>query len=305
MGEGWFLLALTAAVAGVAGFVLGRVRWRRVAPAGETAGEVMAVLRALAAEGAALDLLPHAPAGDPEGGPGGEPLARCLLKSAGPEGLGCELLGSVGADALVDGRELDCHFAPRRVGGRRVSAFVARVAGVDAAGDPPGITLSAPEGLLDLPRRRHTRKRVSDQRFVRLRLWLADWRVSRLHFPEAAPDVWINAYDGNGGGDSAVTDISAGGLAITLRASGVPGGLAPGSQVVLKCSLFQFKEKQFRPYWYAGLVRAVDGDSGLVRIAVAFTAVGRADPAAPQGVAWEERRPGAATSPKGITGGSA
>jgi hypothetical protein len=300
MDAGW--LALTATVSGALGFALGRVRWRRVAPLGESPAELSEILAALAAESAPLDLLP-AGAG---GGGAGEPLARCLLRSAGPDGLACELLDSA-SEALPPGRELHCFFAPRRLGGRRVSAFAARVSALDALAEPPRLTLTRPESLLDLPRRRHARKRVSDQRFVRVRLWLADWTSSRSHFPEAAPDIWVNAYDARRGDDNAVTDISAGGLALTVRAALAPPGLAPGSPVVLKCSLFQFREKQFRPYWYAGLVRAVDVQArGMLRIAVAFTAVGRPAPEAPQGVIWEAR--GAAAEPAAstaLTGGRA
>jgi len=299
MDAGW--LALTAAVCGALGFALGRVRWRRVAPLTESPDAIRKVLAALAAESAQLDLLPAGAAGG-----SGEPLARCLLKSAGPDGLACELLDSA-AEALPPGRELQCFFAPLRLDGRRVSAFAARVSGLDALAEPPRLTLTRPESLLDLPRRRHARKRVSDQRFVRVRLWLADWATSRSHFPEAAPDIWVNAYDGRRGDDNTVTDISAGGLALTVRAALAPPGLAPGSPVVLKCSLFQFREKQFRPYWYAGLVRAVDAQArGMLRIAVAFTAVGRPAPEAPQGVLWEAR--GAAAEPAdstALTGGRA
>lgn len=288
MGEGawWAWLALTAAAFTALGFALGRLRWRRVAPADtppDSAADILGFLKTLAAAGAPLDLLPAGA----DGGAAPEPLARCLLKAAGPEGLSCELLDSA---ALEAGSVLSCYFAPRRLGGRKVNAFAARVADIDALAEPPRLALELPGALLDLPRRRHARKRVSDQRFVRVRLWLADWKLSRLRFAEAAPDVWVNAYDGRHGGDNAVTDISAGGLALEVRAALVPAGLAPGSPVVLKCSLFQFREKQFRPYWYAGLVRGVsDRAAGMRRIAVAFTAVGRPDEAAAQGVAWEER----------------
>jgi len=285
MGEGawWAWLALTAVVSAALGFALGRLRWRRVAPAADSADDILNFLQTLAAAGAPLDLLPAEAAA----GAAPEPLARCLLRQAGPGGLSCELLDSAAVSA---GRELTCYFAPRRLGGRKVNAFAARVAVLDPLAEPPRLTLELPDGLRDLPRRRHARKRVSDQRFVRVRLWLADWKTSRLHFPEAAPDVWVNAYDGRHGDDNAVTDISAGGLALEVRAGLVPAGLAPGSPVVLKCSLFQFREKQFHPYWYAGLVRGVsDRTGGMRRIAVAFTAVGRPDAAAGQGVVWEAR----------------
>lgn len=291
MGEDawWAWLALTAAVSAALGFALGRLSWRRVAPAADSAADVLKFLQSLATAGAPLDLLLAEPSGAAPAGAqaGPEPLARCLLRQAGPGGLACELLDSA---AVPVGRELSCYFAPRRLGGRKVNAFAARVSALDLLAEPPRLTLELPDALLDLPRRRHARKRVSDQRFVRVRLWLADWKASRVHFSEAAPDIWVNAYDGRHGDDNAVTDISAGGLALEVRAGLVPGGLAPGSPVVLKCSLFQFREKQFRPYWYAGLVRGIsDRAGGMRRIAVAFTAVGRPDEAAAQGVAWEER----------------
>lgn len=291
MGEAqWLELALTAAVSGALGFALGRARWRRIDPAADVPGDPLALARILAKSGVPLDLVPGLP--EQAASAVAEPLARCIPRSAGAGELVCELVDGSAA-AMGPGGELTCFFAPQRLGRRRINAFATGVVAVDLAAEPPRITLRIPEALLDLPRRRHARKKVSDPRFVRLRLWLADYESSRTHFPTAPPDVWINAYDGSQPDENAVTDISAGGMALEVRAALVPRSLEPGSPVVLKCSLFQFREKQFRPYWYAGLVRGVTtpphSEGRVRRVSIGFTAVGRPDPETDQGVAWEER----------------
>jgi hypothetical protein len=287
MGEVLFLwsgVALLVVLAALGGFALGRLgpfgSSPRSAPV-PVAASPEALMADLIRRAAPLDLLP---------GSAGEPLARCLPIRATPEGLVCELLDSAASMELRPGQAVTCFFAPVRQGVRKVNAFETGIIAHHSTLEPPQVVLRPPQELLEMPRRRHARKRVSDPSFVHVRLWAADAETSRLFFPEAAPDIWINAYDGQSGGENAVTDISPGGLAMEVRAVLVPPGLEPGSPVVLKCSLFQFKEKQFKPYWYAGLVRGVSvPDEKLRRIAIGFTAVGALDGKAPQGVRWTER----------------
>jgi len=274
-----------AAVAATGGFLLGRSglfsRRAPVPPAGDPDDLAADLTVDLIQRAMPLDLLPDGV---------GEPLARCVPKSVGAEGLVCELLDSAALSELGLGRAVTCFFAPVRQAGRKVNAFESEIVAVRGALEPPQMVLRLPQEFRSVPRRRHTRKRVSDPRFVHVRLWAADAETSRLFFPEAAPDIWINAYDGQNGGENAVTDISPGGLALEVRAGLLPPGLEPGSPVVLKCSLFQFKEKQFKPYWYAGLVRGISlPDEKTRRIAIGFTAVGAPDQGAPQGVRWTER----------------
>lgn len=277
----WSGFALAVVLAAVGGFALGRFGWPRPKPAAPVVASPQALMAELIRHAAPLDLL---------SGNAGEPQARCLPKSIGPDGLVCDLLDSAGSLELRPGLALTCYFAPMRRGGARVNSFQTEVVAVHSSLELPQVVLRPPLLLEAVSRRRHARKRVSDPRFVHVRLWAADAETSRLFFPEAAPDIWINAYDGQSGGENAVTDISPGGLAMEVRAVLVPPGLEPGSPVVLKCSLFQFKEKQFKPYWYAGLVRGVSApDEKIRRIAIGFTAVGALDGKAPQGVRWTER----------------
>jgi len=287
----WASVSLAAGISAAAGFLLGRAGGRSVAPAKDLPLAASALfLKDLAARGVALDICQFVAEGEPVG----DTLARCMPKTLEPDGLVCELLDSAASGVAGPGARILCFFAPQRVDGRKVNAFETVVASVDAVAEPPRMLLALPARLLTIARRRHARKRVNDQRFVRVRLWLAEPDVSPLHFPVAAPDIWINAYDEQHGEENAVTNISAGGLALEMRTGLVPGKLRHGSPVVLKCSLFQFREKQFKPYWYAGLVRGlstVGGPGGtLTRIAVGFTHVGAPDDMAPQGIAWTEKK---------------
>lgn len=274
-----------AMLAGVLFAVFGALWWRSRGRAGATArnGGPGGLIGGLIGESVALDLVPDS---------GGEPLARCVPLEFGPRGLTCELLDCAAPEAVHAGRAVMGFFAPITFEGRKVNAFDTEILSVEATLEPPRILLSAPTQFRSVPRRRHSRKRVSDPRFVRLRLWLADIATSTQYFPEASPDIWINAYDGRHGEENAVSDISAGGLAVEVRAALVPPALAPGMAVVLKCSLFQFRDKQFNPYWYAGTVRAVTTPGeNLRRIAVAFTHVGAPHQLAPQGLVWSALDP--------------
>lgn len=293
-GAWWASLALTAAVFAAAGFFLGRLTRRKVAPAQAGPENLAPALRVLAAGGTALDVMPRAWMDDSGMAPledaPYEPLARCIARSAGPDGLVCEIFASASSIEAAPGAPVTCFFTPQRIAGRQVNAFETVIASVDTALEPPRLTLGPPTELLSIPRRRHPRKRVSDQRFVRVRLWLAEPGKSPLYFPDAAPDISVNAYEGRHGEENAVTDISAGGLALDVRAEQVPAGLATGAPVVVKCSLFMFREKLFKPYWYAGVVRGLGEPGGTMRrIAIGFTHVGAFDEKSFQGVAWTER----------------
>ncbi len=313
MGETaiWAGLAVGAVLAVFAGLwavrILRRSKARATAQAKVQGVDpaVGALLAGLIGEGVALDLVPVGPDGGKGGkGEGAEPLARCVPVEAGPGGLVCELLDCAAPDAVHAGLKVQGFFQPLPLAGRKVNALDSEILAMQGAADPPRIVLALPQGFRAVPRRRHPRKKVSDPRFIRLRLWLADVADSTTYFPEASPDLWINAYDGRHGDENAVSDISPGGLAMEVRAALAPAGLAPGARVVLKCSLFQFKDKQFKPYWYAGSVRAVtEPATGLRRIAVAFSHVGAPDRLAPQGLVWTALD--SAPEPHNNTGASA
>ncbi|MDO9631762.1 MAG: hypothetical protein Q7I92_07695, partial [Humidesulfovibrio sp.] len=182
----WSGVALLVVLGVLGGFALGRyARSPRPAPV-VPAATPEALMAGLIRHAAPLDLLP---------GPSGEPLARCLPVSAGPEGLVCELLDSSTSQELRPGRAVTAFFAPVRQGGRKVNSFETEIKAQHSALEPPQVVLRPPQELRSVPRRRHARKRVSDPRFVHVRLWTADAETSRLFFPEAAPDIWINAYD--------------------------------------------------------------------------------------------------------------
>jgi hypothetical protein len=300
----WASLGLVAAASALGGFALGRLGRLRLAPAKDASANVAPVdvapaLAALATGGVELDVMPRAWLDASGASALGQdapykPLARCIARASGPDGLICEVFASSPELETAVGAPVTCFFTPQRSGGGKINAFETVIASVDTSLEPPRLTLGPPTELLSIPRRRHPRKRVSDQRFVRVRLWLAEPDVSPLHFPDTAPDIRVNAYEGAHSEESAVTDISAGGLALEVPAAQAPSGLARGMAVVLKCSLFMFREKQFKPYWYAGVVRGFGeaqgpGGAAMRRIAIGFTHVGAADDKSPQGVSWARR----------------
>ncbi len=294
----WGGLGLVAVVSAALGYALGRLKRRCVAPAQAGGKHLLPALQALAAAGVELDVMPRAwldANGNSALGEDApyEPLARCVARAASPDGLICEIFASAQGLEAAPGAPVTCFFTPQRLGGRQVNAFETVIASVDTGLEPPRLTLGPPTELLSIARRRHPRKRVSDQRFVRVRLWLAEPDTTERYFPDAAPDISVNAYEGAHGQENAVTNISAGGLALEVRAEQTPDALVLGSAVVLKCSLFLFREKQFKPYWYAGEVRGLGETQGpggtMRRIAIGFSHVGMADDSSPQGVSWARR----------------
>ena len=168
MGESawWASMALVAAVFALGGYVLGRTRRRCVSPALDLPLVVPApLLKELIARAMPLDLLPgpaSGPAGELVSTASREPLARCLPKSLGPDGLICELLDSAALGEAVPGRSVTCYFAPLRQGELKLNAFETVIAGVDPMAEPPVMLLAAPSEMLAMPRRRYPRKRVSD-----------------------------------------------------------------------------------------------------------------------------------------------
>ncbi|ADU63049.1 MAG: hypothetical protein KUA35_05005 [Pseudodesulfovibrio sp.] len=234
------------------------------------------IARTLQQQGAIIDLL----------GNGDEIVAvRFVITAAASGRLQCEIIERLDVIRTPEGTDAVCVFAPVRAEGGQVNSFTARLIESDRSGRRVDrITLAAPSGYAMIPRRRHTRKRVADQQFIRVKLWAEDPYASDILFEDAAPHIGVNSLTPEGANQSAnaVVNISNGGLGLSVQDRFIPETCAVGAAVTLNLFMFNFREKTFKPYWYSGSVRSMKtGRPGFTRMGIEFD--GSAQPLGPAG----------------------
>lgn len=229
--------------------------------------------RTLQHKGAVVDML---------AGPDDESVAvRCVITAAKSNKIQCEIIERLDVLRTKPGHDLVCVFAPMKTRKGRINSFTATLMESDRAGrGTDRLVLAGPTDYALIPRRKHQRKRVADQQFIRVKLWTASPQDSDLTFEDAAPQIGVNSFatDGPGQGANAVINISDGGLGLSVLNRLVPETCTVSTPVVINLFMFNFREKTFKPYWYAGEVRTLeDGRPGFTRMGIAFTATARAD----------------------------
>lgn len=202
------------------------------------------------------------------------PAVRCIITRAGRKKMKCEIVERMDVLKIEEGNTVTCVFPPLKAGGKKVNAFQSVLLQADTGGrNTDQFTLSAPLIYTMLKRRRHGRKRVVDQQFIRVKLWMANAKNSTIQFQDAAPDVGVNSYaqDQSGHDANSVVNISKGGIALLIRNQVLPPMCTIGAPVVINIFMFNFKEKAFRPYWYSAQIRSMEeyGD-GYTRVGVSF-----------------------------------
>ncbi|WP_419788251.1 PilZ domain-containing protein [Pseudodesulfovibrio sp.] len=200
---------------------------------------------------------------------------RCVITAISGGKIKCEIIERQGLLRVKDGGEVTCVFSPMRSGrDGKINAFRAKVMESDRSGKHlDRIVLSKPTDYMMIPRRKQGRKRVADQQFIRVKLWLADPFQSDLLFEDAAPQIGINSFgeDGSVQSANAVVNISDGGIGLLVRNQLVPETCTVGTPVTINLFMFNFRERAFRPFWYSGRVRSLtDGSAGFVRMGVEF-----------------------------------
>ncbi|MDD4952592.1 MAG: hypothetical protein PHV85_08590 [Desulfovibrionaceae bacterium] len=217
--------------------------------------------------------------------------ARCLVTRAGRGSLECRFAGRGGPAGLDQGGEVLCLFPAMVVEGKRINSFRATLVAKEASGSGRGrATLAGPRDFGLRSQRRQTRKRVKDQRFVRLRLWVSDKDRPDAPYPDAAPHVAVNLSDSGTRPRAAgrILNISKGGLGLALGRESLPKGLSPGSEVVLNLSMFNVRETMFRPYWYSAAVKSlVPAGPDAVRLGLCFTTSGSVSPLDGGRIIWD------------------
>ena len=210
------------------------------------------------------------------------PLGRGRRTKVSAKELELMVEGGKGWKKLSAGQDVHLAFRPRKTGLGRVNVLVAEFRSASSGDAAARLLLGPVRGFLFVKRRRHSRKRVIDQQYVRVRLFAADPATSDVDFLSAAPDLAVNARDarqGEGAGaDNQVVNLSQRGIGLRLERAALPKGLETGRRAVLHLSLYDFRSKSFVPHWYAGVVRNVlDDGADHVRMGLEFTARGVED----------------------------
>ncbi len=226
--------------------------------------------RALQRDGVVIDLL-NSPADD-------EIAARCVITSVSAGKIHCELIERLDVIRTKEGAETTCVFAPMKIEDSKINSFNAKLVESDKTGRKTDrIILSVPTGYNMIPRRKHTRKKVADQQFIRVKLWITDPRTSDICFEDAAPHISVNSLSSKGPSQSAnaVVNISNGGLGLSIVNRVLPETCAVGAKVAINLFMFNFREKSFKPYWYSAEVRSMgEGRPGYTRMGIEFDGFG-------------------------------
>lgn len=228
------------------------------------------VPRTLQQNGVVVDIL-NSPADD-------DVAVRCVLTSVSSGKIKCEIIERLDVIKAKEGATVACVFAPMNAGKGKVNSFTAKLTESDTSGQKVDrLVLTAPVEYTLIPRRKHTRKRVADQQFIRVKMWVADPYTSDIAFESATPHIGVNSFmtDGSAQSANAVVNISHGGMGLLIQNRVIPETCAVGAQVVINLFMFSFKEKSFKPYWYTGEIRSMqEGRPGFTRIGLEFNGSG-------------------------------
>lgn len=206
-------------------------------------------------------------------------LVRCVITSAKSNKITCEIIERLDVIKVPEGNEIICIFAPIKTESGKLNSFTAHLLESDKAGRKADrVILSAPTSYSMIPRRKYTRKKVADQQFIRVKMWVSNPHSSDIAYEDAAPQISVNSFttDTTDQGANAVVNISNGGLGLSVRNKVIPETCAVGAPVAINLFMFNFKKKTFKPYWYSGQVRSMEESRpGFTRMGIEFNGNGR------------------------------
>ena len=113
-----------------------------------------------------------------------------------------------------------------------------------------GSPVQAADYASALQKRNFKRKRVCDQKFIRISLWLQKHSAQdTIYRPQA--DILVNDYSSNAPQQmqNEIINISNGGVGLKLHED-YAQRIVPGEFGVLHLSLYSVKHKDYLPYWF-------------------------------------------------------
>ncbi len=217
-------------------------------------------------------------------------IGRAVVTKVKDNGLQLEIIEDAGISRLSEQTELTLLFPPEHFGNLRVNSFTTKIMSLECNDDGCGrMTLSHPAAFARVKRRRHKRKRVVDQQFIRVKIWRGKPNGDDTAFADAAPDLAVNSYDPRSTGheDNQVINISNGGIGVSAHQGLVDKKLDVDDDVLINIFMFNFRQKIFKPYWYAGRIRSIEEFDGTsYRIGVQFTMHGNMLDENEQSISW-------------------
>jgi len=226
--------------------------------------------RSLQQDGVVVDIL-NSPTDE-------EVAVRCVLTSISSGKIRCEIIERLDVLKAKEGSTVACVFAPMKTSKGRINSFTAKLTESDKTGKKVDrLILSVPTDYTMIPRRKHVRKRVADQQFIRVKMWVANPYTSDISFEDATPHIGVNSFmtDGPNQSANAVVNISHGGIGLLVQNKVIPETCAVGAPLAINLFMFSFKEKSFKPYWYTGEIRSMhEGRPGFTRMGIEFTGSG-------------------------------
>jgi hypothetical protein len=210
------------------------------------------------------------------GGMVGRKLCDARVPSVAGGRMQLQLLNANSSFTHLKHQPVICFTRPFAYAGKRINAFTTLVAHVEKRGVVlKELSLLTPVRYRFILRRRHARQRVAREGAVRVKMWSG--RKART-FWMLRPDLQtVNnpaRYDDRT--RLAVENISAGGIRLYVvnPRSGLPP-LDPGSQLVLRVSIWNPKTRKYAFFTAMGTVRSrFSGRGGAIGLGIQFMAEG-------------------------------
>ena len=217
-------------------------------------------------------------------------LGRAVLTEVKTDRLRMEIIEENGISRLDFPTEIILMFPPEQSMAGKVNSFRSTISSLKCDNEGCGrMTLTPPSKFALIKRRRFKRKRVIDQQFIRVKLWRGAANSSDTSFVDRIPDLAVNSYDPRATGheDNQVINISNGGIGVGASAELVESKFSTDDDVLISIFMFNFRQKVFKPYWYAGKIRSIERmDDNICRVGVEFTGSGKMRDENEQHIDW-------------------
>lgn len=172
--------------------------------------------------------------------------------------LNCRLDQLVSKRMMQPGGTVKCIFLEMRYGERRVNAFVGKIVSLDSE---LGVSIERTSGFGFVRRRVHARRKVADQRYIKVKVWKIDPASYDIDscLDNIEPDILVDnrRVSEIKSTTDLVLDVSKGGIAI--KAGVRLGGqiFSVNDSVLLVLLMYSPKRKIFTPHLILGEVRGV------------------------------------------------
>lgn len=199
---------------------------------------------------------------------------RGIIISIKRKTIRCEIIEDFAKDVLEPGTPVTCTFKPINVRGKRISSFTTEFSRFEVSTRRyVRFELKNPDNFGLVKRRRHPRKKVLDQQYIRVKLWFENTK-KQIDYLEAMPHVAVNSYDARteAENENTVVNISKGGIALCVESGHLDEyGHNPGTKVVMNIFMYSAREEGFKAYWYSGIIRSSEEiKPGTTRLGIQF-----------------------------------